>query len=237
MALFSGASFVIMAAIIRAVTIMTSGPDGAVSGSKWACRETFVSIVVANLPIIQPLIRRGAQKVGLSGLFSSSGGPSSYGRHRTQSFPLGSRNQPSKRSRHPLSIPNNTTAWGSDEHILVEGSGKGSGKTNDITVTQEMIIERGRTALHYAVQSSRASLDFIQMVVEAGTDLLKEDHSSKTPLHNAAQGRGREVISFLVERATDYANRYQELEKDVKKGTVAESPANIEIELDFRKMD
>ncbi|KAF7586030.1 hypothetical protein BBP40_009647 [Aspergillus hancockii] len=145
MALFSGAAFVIMAAIIRAVTILTSGPEGAVSGSKWACRETFVSIVVANLPIIQPLIRKGAQKVGLSALFSTTGGPSSYGRQRTQSYPLSSRNPPTKRSRHPLSIPNNTTAWGSDEHILVDGSdsaktGKGSDKVNDITVTQEMII-------------------------------------------------------------------------------------------------
>ncbi|KNG81715.1 hypothetical protein ANOM_008975 [Aspergillus nomiae NRRL 13137] len=97
--------------------------------------------------------------------------------------------------------------------------------------------EEGQTAFHYAVRSSRASLGFIQLVVEAGADLHKEDHSSKTPLHNAAQGRGREVASFLVEQATNYANRYQELEKDVKKGTVAESPANTEIELDFRKMD
>ncbi|KAF5855508.1 hypothetical protein ETB97_009085 [Aspergillus alliaceus] len=155
MALFSGAAFVMMAAIIRAVTIMTSGPEGAVSGSKWACRETFVAIVVANLPIIQPLIRRGAQKVGLSALFSSSGGPSSYSRQRTQSFPLQSRIQPSKRSRHPLSIPNNTTAWGSDEQILVQGSdysksSKGD-KANDITVTQEMIIQsEPRLARHHA---------------------------------------------------------------------------------------
>ncbi|KAL3446944.1 hypothetical protein BJX65DRAFT_318407 [Aspergillus insuetus] len=94
MALFSGAVFVIMAAIIRAVTILTAGADGAVSGSKWACRESFVSIVVSNLPIVQPLIRRGASKIGLSGLFSNSGGPSDYqgpsGRRRGESHQLSS---------------------------------------------------------------------------------------------------------------------------------------------------
>ncbi|CEL09368.1 hypothetical protein ASPCAL12505 [Aspergillus calidoustus] len=94
MALFSGAVFVIMAAIIRAVTILTAGADGAVSGSKWACRESFVSIIVSNLPIVQPLIRRGASKIGLSGLFSNSGGPSDYqgpsGRRRGESHQLSS---------------------------------------------------------------------------------------------------------------------------------------------------
>ncbi|ETS79327.1 hypothetical protein PFICI_09180 [Pestalotiopsis fici W106-1] len=83
MLLFSGAVFVIMAGTIRAVVIITSGPEGAVSGSEWACRETFVAIVVANLPIIQPLIRRGASKLGLSGMFSKS---TKMGR----SHPLGS---------------------------------------------------------------------------------------------------------------------------------------------------
>lgn len=49
-----------------------SGVEGAVTGSEWACRETFVAIVVANLPIIQPLLRKGASRIGLSGLFSKS---------------------------------------------------------------------------------------------------------------------------------------------------------------------
>jgi hypothetical protein len=53
-----------------------------------------VSIVVSNLPIVQPLIRRGASKIGLSGLFSNSGGPSDYqgpsGRRRGESHQLSS---------------------------------------------------------------------------------------------------------------------------------------------------
>ncbi|KAI3012804.1 Glycosyl hydrolase 10 family protein [Aspergillus niger] len=146
MALFSSAAFIIMAGIIRAVTILTAGPDGAVAGSQWACRETFVSIVVANLPIIQPLLRKGASKIGLSVLFSSArGGTSSYGRRRGESYPLASREgntqTTTKKSRTRLSVHERTTAagYGSDEEGLV-GTGK-KGKIRDITVTQETVIE------------------------------------------------------------------------------------------------
>ncbi|KAJ1323577.1 hypothetical protein MN608_10821 [Microdochium nivale] len=76
MLLFSGAIFVIAAATIRAVVIITAGPEGAVSGSQWACREIFVSAVVSNLPVIQPLLRKLASRTGLSVLFSRSGGRS-----------------------------------------------------------------------------------------------------------------------------------------------------------------
>lgn len=126
-ALFSGAIFIIMAGTIRAVVILTSGPEGAVSGSTWACRETFVAVTVSNLPTIQPLIRKGANKIGLSMLFSrntaSNGGES----HQLRSTDLnGSRFKKSGTSRHPLSVPQ-ATAWASDEHILSEdGNGKSS---------------------------------------------------------------------------------------------------------------
>ncbi|KKA25460.1 hypothetical protein T310_0484 [Rasamsonia emersonii CBS 393.64] len=139
MALFSGAAFVIMAGIIRAVVILKSGPDGAVAGSQWACRETFVSIVVSNLPIIQPLIRKGAVKIGLSALFSS------YVR-TSQKNPLSSKEHQSghelrKRNPHPLSIPKGT-AWGSDEHILEQGENNGQPEpSKEITVIQETVIE------------------------------------------------------------------------------------------------
>ncbi|BCR93051.1 uncharacterized protein AKAW2_10097A [Aspergillus luchuensis] len=146
MALFSSAAFIIMAGIIRAVTILTAGPDGAVAGSQWACRETFVSIVVANLPIIQPLLRKGASKIGLSVLFSSArGGTGSYGRRRGESYPLASREgntqTATKKSRTRLSVHEGTitAGYGSDEEGLV-GTGK-KGKMRDITVTQETVIE------------------------------------------------------------------------------------------------
>lgn len=140
MALFSGATFVMIAGIIRAVTIMNNRPDGASEGSKWACRETFVSIIVSNLPIIQPIIRKGCRKIGLSNLFSSSG-------KQSQSYPLSSRGlktltnrgerdtKKSKSAAGPSHLQ--TSAWGSDEHILPQGEPGGK----DITVVSETVVQ------------------------------------------------------------------------------------------------
>ncbi|KAJ3546249.1 hypothetical protein NM208_g2092 [Fusarium decemcellulare] len=156
MLLFSGALFIMMAGTIRAVTILTSGPEGAVSGSSWACRETFVAIIVTNLPIIQPLIRKGASMIGLSVLFSrvtKSNGES----HQLRSSEMGgSRFGTSRRGprTHPLSVPQ-ATAWGSDEHILPEDSdGKSTRKdgpggiviAQEISVQSEAIPADGRDA-------------------------------------------------------------------------------------------
>ncbi|KAL4739820.1 hypothetical protein BDV11DRAFT_215001 [Aspergillus similis] len=170
MGLFSGAIFIGVAGIIRAVIIITSGPNGAIEGSKWACRESFVSIVVSNLPIIQPLIRRGASKIGLSGLFSNSGGKeSSYNyaggrrkgtsRRREGDYPLtsvtgtgtgtvtgtgtgiGKSKSERKRDRLRFGSVHQTETAGSDEEVLV-GVGGGRKDKGQITVTHETVIER-----------------------------------------------------------------------------------------------
>ncbi|KOS36247.1 hypothetical protein ACN38_g13026 [Penicillium nordicum] len=142
MVLFSGATFVIIAGIIRAATIMKNSPDGAESGSKWACRETFVSIVVSNLPIIHPLIRKGFGKIGLTHIFSSSGKTSE------QPYQLSSRGLKSltnrgkgdiKKSKTNTAAPPHmqTSAWGSDEHILAENEPS----SRDITVVSETVVQ------------------------------------------------------------------------------------------------
>ncbi|KAJ5670879.1 hypothetical protein N7507_000006 [Penicillium longicatenatum] len=141
-ALFSGAAFVIAAAIIRAVSIISSGADGASTGSKWACRETFVSIVVSNLPIVQPLIRKGFSKIGLSQLFSSAGKPSG------QSYPLSSRGLQTltdgnegkaRKGKMNAAAPSHmqASAWGSDENVLIERDSS----SKNITVVSETVVQ------------------------------------------------------------------------------------------------
>ncbi|KAI1415134.1 hypothetical protein F5Y13DRAFT_187237 [Hypoxylon sp. FL1857] len=66
--LFSGAIFSIGMSIIRADVIMRGGPDVVVYGSLWACRETFVAIVVTNLPILHPLFKKCAERLGLGSI-------------------------------------------------------------------------------------------------------------------------------------------------------------------------
>ncbi|OAX84594.1 hypothetical protein ACJ72_01021 [Emergomyces africanus] len=134
MTLFSGATFGMVAAIIRAVTILSSGPEGAVSGSRWACRETFVAIAVSNIPIIHPLVITVVRSTKLNILFSS-------GDRHSMSYGLSSNKQSSaregrKKAHHPLSLPG-TNAWSSDEHILSPGT---NAPQKEITVVQETIV-------------------------------------------------------------------------------------------------
>ncbi|KAK3307690.1 uncharacterized protein B0T15DRAFT_530898 [Chaetomium strumarium] len=138
--LFSGVLFVIMAAIIRAVVILTAGPDGAVSGSEWAIREQFVSIVVSNLPILHAPIRSFCKKIGLGALFST---------HNTTNTPYEGRTIGGGGGSYPLrstkatnrSNPIRTaTAWDSDEQILCE-NGSAADPSKNITVAREIAIE------------------------------------------------------------------------------------------------
>jgi hypothetical protein len=106
----------------------------------WACRETFVSVVVSNLPIIQPLIRQGFRSIGLFQRSSSSGEPSG------QSYPLSSRNLQSTTSRADRCTKGSKSAagqthtevfaWRSDEYILYEPEPISKG----ITVVSETIV-------------------------------------------------------------------------------------------------
>ncbi|TGZ79452.1 hypothetical protein EX30DRAFT_308781, partial [Ascodesmis nigricans] len=54
--LFGGGFFVIIAAILRCVLGLTS--PVATTTAQWACRETFVAIVIGNAPMIKPLFSR-----------------------------------------------------------------------------------------------------------------------------------------------------------------------------------
>ncbi|KAM0292352.1 hypothetical protein ACHAO9_003330 [Fusarium lateritium] len=135
-----------MAGTIRAVTILTAGPDGALEGSAWACRETFVAIVVTNLPIIQPLLRKGANMIGLSVLFSHGTKSASQSHQLRSNEASGSQFNSSRRTAlrsHPLSNVSRTAAWASDEHILPGAceNGKFGGRDGEIVVAQEISVQ------------------------------------------------------------------------------------------------
>ncbi|KAK8017836.1 hypothetical protein PG993_014162 [Apiospora rasikravindrae] len=49
---FSGAAFVMVAALLRCYFIMTDSKEGASQSGEWACRETFVALVTSNVPVI-----------------------------------------------------------------------------------------------------------------------------------------------------------------------------------------
>ncbi|RPA91835.1 hypothetical protein L873DRAFT_265629 [Choiromyces venosus 120613-1] len=73
--LFSAGIFVITAAVLRCVFSLTD-PQNSRTVSAWACRETFVAVVVGNAPMLKPLFsghpwRKPATQPGNSKLHSS----------------------------------------------------------------------------------------------------------------------------------------------------------------------
>ncbi|KAK2616411.1 hypothetical protein QQS21_000653 [Conoideocrella luteorostrata] len=58
MALFSGGFFVISCATVRCVFIISDPVNGPQLAGSWAVRETFVAIVITNLPTTFPLLKQ-----------------------------------------------------------------------------------------------------------------------------------------------------------------------------------
>ncbi|KAL4805793.1 hypothetical protein BDV18DRAFT_139857 [Aspergillus unguis] len=139
--LFSGGTFVMAAGILRCVLIVTAGANGAQQAGSWACRETFVAVVIGNAPMIYPFLRRIARKAGIYITTNA----------RTQSYPLtdgedgqvksnnngnGNNNKSGlsqasrkRRFRHPLSIPD--TQW-RDESTTLGGGGSGDEDEDEV---------------------------------------------------------------------------------------------------------
>ena len=102
------------------VFIFQAGADGAEQAGSWACRETFVAVVIGNAPMIYPLFRRLARRAGLylTDKSDSQGYPA-YQLSEGDTGAYGKR----RKFRHPLSIPADTQ-WNtiSDEQMILPTS-------------------------------------------------------------------------------------------------------------------
>ncbi|EXJ95996.1 hypothetical protein A1O1_01122 [Capronia coronata CBS 617.96] len=70
MFIFGGAVFVMAAGILRAALVIHDPIGGASAAGSWAVRETFVAVVVSNLPMVYQGLRRLTKAVATSSLFS-----------------------------------------------------------------------------------------------------------------------------------------------------------------------
>ncbi|PYI25130.1 hypothetical protein BP00DRAFT_452407 [Aspergillus indologenus CBS 114.80] len=156
--LFSGGLFVMAAGILRCVLIVTAGANGASQAGSWACRETFVAVIIGNLPMIYPVCRRMVKRAGTywsSHSVPAKGGSTTTGAGGLSGYPLSEGEPPSahsqsrkKKFRHPLSLPD--TQWTqlgtvSDEQIMlaaVEEEARRVDGAGGIHVVQELIITR-----------------------------------------------------------------------------------------------
>jgi hypothetical protein len=118
---FGGGVFVMMAGILRCALIIKDPINGAQAAGSWACRETFVAVVIGNVPMIYPLTRRGVEKM------YSMAGASKYGRtsrsngyqHDGDSLPLkSSLSKPARRGKN-RSVHALPTTWNDD--LAIDG--------------------------------------------------------------------------------------------------------------------
>ncbi|KAL7628549.1 hypothetical protein AAE478_000064 [Parahypoxylon ruwenzoriense] len=124
MIMFSGGFLEMTFGILRCVSILTLGDADPAESGYWSVRESFVSFVLTNMPILYPLFRDLIEKgrsAGRSGNGSKKGSPG----YRLGSLP--SRLEAPGKRRQGLSIPNGTS-WGSNEHIV---SDRERGATQD----------------------------------------------------------------------------------------------------------
>ncbi|KAK4937760.1 hypothetical protein LTR10_021705 [Elasticomyces elasticus] len=76
--IFGGAVFVMAAGILRAALILHDPVGGAQAAGSWAVRETFVAVVVCNLPLVYQGIRRMVKSASGSRLYSRSASRMGY---------------------------------------------------------------------------------------------------------------------------------------------------------------
>ncbi|KAF8461226.1 hypothetical protein BDZ91DRAFT_798208 [Kalaharituber pfeilii] len=168
--MFSGGAFIIMAGILRCALIIADPINGAQQAGSWACRETFVSVIIGNIPMIYPMFLRTVKKVSNS-VFSSGLG-SSLGKRSANNtngdLELGDRDRyerpskPLRRKPNPMSIPGLTTI------------GKGDSEEQIITTSQETIdVNIIAKAGH-----SRDSMVGISVVTDIRSESTRENRST-----------------------------------------------------------
>ncbi len=106
-----------MAGILRCVLILLAGPNGAQQAGSWAVRETFVAVVVSNMPIIYSLVRGLFKSLSEYSITVSKRSTANPSRHMRLEDTSGTRDRPrrSGRSRDAYPITNS-----SFEHIIQE---------------------------------------------------------------------------------------------------------------------
>ncbi|KAK3947609.1 hypothetical protein QBC32DRAFT_270442 [Pseudoneurospora amorphoporcata] len=133
MVMFSGGFMEMAFGIVRCVSILTANSDPAQSGY-WSVRESFVSVVLTNMPMVYPLLKRFLEQ----SIISLSGGRTDSDEVKNKSgvpgngYPLssnpGNSNAANRRTlmnRHPLSVPD--SIWGSEENIVRSEDGRALG--------------------------------------------------------------------------------------------------------------
>ncbi|KAF3056020.1 hypothetical protein GL218_06872 [Daldinia childiae] len=115
--MFSGGFLEMAFGILRCVSILTLGDIDPAQSGYWSVRESFVSVVLTNMPMVYPIFRRFIEK-GLSASRSRATSQGDTRGYKLNSMP-GRTASAAQRQNLSASEPNDT-AWDSKEHIIAD---------------------------------------------------------------------------------------------------------------------
>ncbi|ERF68289.1 hypothetical protein EPUS_02745 [Endocarpon pusillum Z07020] len=135
---FGGGFFVMACGILRCALILLDPVNGAQQAGSWAVRETFVAVVIDNIPMIYPLCRRLIKNIDESlashyaGRHKLSNGYSSSG-----SYAMNSRKDKKPKFVHPLSMRNATLSDSAESIVRADRVKNGQ----DILIVKESTVD------------------------------------------------------------------------------------------------
>ncbi|KAL1641261.1 hypothetical protein SLS58_006163 [Diplodia intermedia] len=178
---FGGGVFVMMAGILRCALIIKDPVNGAQAAGSWACRETFVAVVIGNAPMIYPLFRRGVEKAYSSSGLSRYGPSSNRNTDGANSLPLkSSLSKPARRGKL-----RSVNALPTTYHDDVEEGVVGGGWDSKERIFATVVEVDGGSGRGSAADGSSASSSVRDAVV-------KTDSTTTTILEEQEEGGGDE---------------------------------------------
>lgn len=143
-AMFSGGVFIIMAGILRVALILADPENGALAAGSWACRETFVAVIIGNIPMIYPLFMRGVSTVksmyGAGTMKTYGSGKSNGTNMELPRYNISNGNKPKK---GPYSVGMSVLAASESEERIMKGEAIKSETTYEIRSAPASLNEEG----------------------------------------------------------------------------------------------
>ncbi|KAL2285461.1 hypothetical protein FJTKL_08131 [Diaporthe vaccinii] len=117
--MFSGGLLEMAFGILRCISILTAGDSDPSQSGYWSVRESFVSFVLTNMPMLYPLLKSFLAKIGTTLALTNNNGESGRATSSGQAYRLRSYPNHHKKTRNkdPNPVPEETR-YGSNERIV-----------------------------------------------------------------------------------------------------------------------
>lgn len=181
---------------------MQDGDTNPAESGYWSIRESFVSFVLTNLPMVYPLFREYFNQ--LRGKAGSTAGKSSGNSYQLGSFPRQSRNNNQKNTgRDPHAIPNETITFNSREHICVDTVEHASSARDGVTSREGGSVASSQTETEAGAGAAGRSHGSAGDL-EAGEGGFRQSSDRLSSQNRLLVPRQRRLSSHQITITTEY---------------------------------